>query len=344
MPSKYIFFVAGPFHLICINEVIKNSKITDFDIYYLKKDNYLVNKQIYETYKFLKMSRMKDLIFSKFKFIQIFQLLLFTYKLKIISKKYDLNFFILDFRNSFLHFLRSIFINSPFILIDDGTSSFMNYSKYMEKKIFLPYEQYAGFYGKIKKYFLFRNKFRYLLYKEIDIFSIYANDLGLKNKNYNSLYFFKKALSKFKKKYDKSLVFFSGTKLSERGAISLNDELKLTMKINNYWKKKGKTMVYVAKRTSSKKKIEIFEKNSIKTISFDQPLEIALVMNNVFDIPSYFCSFGSTLDKTISLLYEKINIYLIEFSDINISRDLEEDLKLSKIMMKYIKNQKILKI
>lgn len=344
MPSKYIFFVAGPLHLICINEVIKNNNIKNFTIYYLKKKNYSVDKQIYETYKFLKMNRMQDLIFSEFKFIQIFQLLLFIYKLKIESKKYDLNFFILDFRNSLLHFLRSIFINSSFILIDDGTSSFMNYSKYMEKKIYLPYEQYAGINGKIKKYFLFRNKFRYLLYKEIDIFSVYSKELGLKDKNHNSLYFFKKVLSKYKKKYDKSLVFFSGTKLSERGAISLNDELRLTMKINAYWKKKGKTMIYVAKRTSSKKKMEIFEKNYIKTIFFEQPLEIALVTNNIFDIPGYFCSFGSTLDKTISLLYERINIYLIEFSDIKISRDLEEDLKLSKIMMKYIKNQKILKI
>ena len=98
------------------------------------------------------------------------------------------------------------------------------------------------------------------------------------------------------------------------------------MKINNYWKKKGKQWSMLPREQVQKEKIEIFEKNSIKTISFDQPLEIALVMNNVFDIPSYFCSFGSTLDKTISLLYEKINIYLIEFSDINISRDLEEDL------------------
>jgi len=148
--------------------------------------------------------------------------------------------------------------------------------------------------------------------------------------------------TKFKKKIDKNLVFFSGTKLSERNAISLSDELKLTIKINEYWKKKGKRMIYIAKRTSSIKKLDIFEKNNIQVLSFNQPLEIALITNENFLLPKYFCSFGSTLDKTISMLYPQINIFLVQFKNINISEDLANDLKISVMMKKYIKNQRLI--
>ena len=339
-----IFFVAGPLHLICANEYISQYKIKNYHIYYLKTPNIIVHNQILETHLFLGLKKMHTIYFSNNKLLQFLQILKFSYLIKKNFLNYSKTFFIMDFRNSFMHFLRSIFINSEFVLIDDGTSSFMNFYKYIDKKIFLPFNQYESISGKINKFLLFRGKFRELLYKKINIYSIYSFDMGFKKYNYNSLSFLKKKLNKLKKKIDQNLVFFSGTKLSERNVISLSDELKLTIKINEYWKKKGKRMIYIAKRTSSLEKLKILEKNHIEIFSFDHPLEIALITNENFLLPKYFCSFGSTLDKTISMLYPKINIYLVHFKNINIAKDLEDDLNLSVIMKKYIKNQRLINL
>ena len=339
-----IFFVAGPLHLICISEYVNQFKIKNYYIFYLKTSNKNIHRQILETHLFLGLKKMHSLNFSKFKMIKFFQIIKLCYFLYTNFLNYSKTFFLMDFRNSLMHFLRSIFINSEFVLIDDGTSTYMNFEKYISKKIYLPFNQYESFFGKINKLILFRGKFRTLLYKKIYIYSIYSFDMGFNRNCQNYLKFLKIKLSKLKKKFDQNLVFFSGTKLSERNAMSLSDELKLTIKINNYWKKKGKKMIYIAKRTSSLNKLEIFKKNNIETFSFDQPLEISLMTNKTFLLPKYFCSFGSTLDKTISIIYPQLNLYLIKFKNIRISKELEADLNLSHVMKKYVKNQKLINI
>ena len=50
-----------------------------------------------------------------------------------IQKKLP-TFVIIDFRNTFMHYLRALFHNSRFILIDDGFQTYVN-CKYIEKNL-----------------------------------------------------------------------------------------------------------------------------------------------------------------------------------------------------------------
>ena len=112
----------------------------------------------------------------------------------------------------------------------------------------------------------------------------------------------KKKVNKVLKK-DNSLVLFVGTKLSERGIISLNEELAILKKIKSYWDNRGKKLLYIAKRTSSDEKlIQIKKKLSIDCLKFSLPLEIAL-KNEFNKLPFAVCSHGSALDFTLHKIY-----------------------------------------
>ena len=341
---KLIGFAAGPLHIICINEYIKKFKIKSYEIYLFNNKTDLVNKQINITVDFLKLRNIKNHKTSRINFISKIQNIIFALKLWQVDKNSNPSFLIMDFRNTLMHFLRYLFINSKFTLIDDGTSTFFNYQKYIKRKHFLPHRQYDNLFGYFNKYIIFNYKFRELLYKEIEIFTIYANELNLPLEHYNNLNFLKEKLKKNKFVYDNSTVFFSGTKLAERGAMSYGDEISLIMKISDYWKKRNKRLIYVTKRTTSEKKISMLKKKSIDCVSFDLPLEIALFIYSNKSIPKDFCSFGSTLDKTLPLLYKNLKVHLINFKGVKVSEELKEDLDLSKQMTLLSKDFNIIKI
>ena len=63
----------------------------------------------------------------------------------------------------------------------------------------------------------------------------------------------------------------------ERGEITLDEELKILDKIKLYWERRGKTLIYIAKRTSSNKKLDLIKKKlSMKCIRFNLPLKLLL--------------------------------------------------------------------
>lgn len=327
---KLISFAAGPLHIICINEYIKKFKIKSYEIYVFENRTENVNKQIKITVNFLKLRNIKFHKNSKINLISKIQNIIFALKLWQVNKYSNPSFLIMDFRNTLMHFFRYLFSNSKFTLIDDGTSTFFNYQKYIKKKHFLPHRQYDNLLGYFNKYLIFNFKFRELLYKEIEIFTIYAKELNLSINQYNDLNLLKEKITKKKFRYDNSKVFFSGTKLAERGAMSYEDEISLIMKIRDYWKKRNKKFIYITKRTTSQKKIKMLQKELIECISFDLPLEIALFIYLKKGIPKNFCSFGSTLDNTLPLLYNNIKVHSINFEDVKVTEELKEDLYLSK--------------
>lgn len=334
--KKIICFIAGPFHIICLNEYLRKNKllINKLEIYYIHNSNFLVTTQVLNTFNFYGFKQYKILNISNNIFIKFFQFLFFNLKLKIQNKNSeDLIFLLIDFKNSFLHSFRSLFLKSKFILIDDGSSTYMEYQRYIVKGYYLPFKQYQDFRGKFFKYIFYRSNFRRLLFIPFDIFTIYARELNLSHDCLNNLSYLKnKILNKNNKKisFNNNLVFFSGTKLSERGAMPMDIEVKLLINLKNYWKNKRKDMIYVTKRTTSIEKIKLLEKNKINCISFDLPLEIAMSTLDNRRIPRYFCSFGSTLDQSLKMIYPGIKIYLVVFDIKDTRKDLKSDLKYSK--------------
>ena len=320
----YLFFSAGPLHLINNFEFIKKKKIKNYKIFiFLNKSN-TVNMQIRSTIKTLNLKNCESINWSFFKPIRFFQYIFFATKINQQYSKKKITFLISDFKNSFFHFLRIFFQNSKFILIDEGIGTLIAYKKYLSRNIYLPIDHYNKYTFNIFK-FLLPKTLDILLKTKIGIFSYYLNHIKDKEVIINDLVNVKKKLGKVNKK-NNSVVFFSGTRLSERGALTLSEELKILEKINLYWKKRGKELIYISKRTTSDVKLNLIKKKlCINYIKFKLPLELAIGYEYK-RIPFAHCSHGGTLHTTLKKIYNiktvifvpqkhKKSIYLDNFDD-----------------------------
>jgi hypothetical protein len=339
-PLSYIFFAATPFHLICINEIHKANPSKNFElILMLYKQNNFANKQIYKTLKILGYEKYTVLHLNYNPVVNYFMNLIFIRKLLKRTHSNNLTITMIDFRNSFMHSLRLFFKDAKFILIDDGFQTYSAYEKYIKYGYYITYDRYLNSNGLILRWIYFGQEYKYLLRKKIDIFSIYVKDFDLYEKSffYNDLSHLKKFISVNScKNLDANEVFFIGGKASERGAMSLNDELFYVDWLNSYWKSKGKTMTYIAKRSSSEEKLMLIKKIGINVLRFDLPLEMALIYEKT--LPGVICSTGSTLLKTLPMLYDGIQFFMIDISSFYKNFSDKEEAKFSQ---KFCENKNI---
>ena len=317
--SKSIYLAASPLQLICIKEYIIKNNIKEYDLILFlhntkKTDNELALKQIFLTLHKLKLRNYKIFWTPKIRLIRfIFEIFLI---INIKKKKMNNNlmFIIFDFRNIFLQSLRRYFRNSEFILIDDGFYTYVAQENYMKRNIFLPVDKYKTFEGQISKLLYYGKSFNKLKETPIKIFTIYADEISNPNAEMNNLTFLKSKANATKGKISDDLVFFTGTGMVERGALKLEQELSLIKTTNKYWNKRQKSMYYIGKRSTSKRKLQVFEENGIKTLQFDLPLEI--ILSERKEVPGHICTLGSTLQKSLSLIFNnKINFYFINISN-----------------------------
>ena len=305
----YFFFSAGPLHLINNFELIKKLKIKNYKIFIFSNKSKTVNLQVRNTIKILNLKNCENINWSFFSIIRFFQFIIF---IKNINRQYSgkkITFIISDFKNSFFHFLRVFFYNSKFILIDEGFGTLIAYKKYFSKGIYFPIDQYNKYVLKILKYLL-SSSFRIMLDTKIYIFSIYYDHMKDKDVIKNDLKYIKKKLNKNYNK-DNSVVFFSGTKLSERGSISLKEELRILKRIKLYWDKRGKKLIYIAKRTTSDEKLILIKKKLlIDFIRFNLPLELAICYEYK-KLPYAHCSHGGTLHTTLKKIYNVKSVVFV---------------------------------
>ena len=124
--------------------------------------------------------------------------------------------------------------------------------------------------------------------------------------------------------YSDTLIYFAGSRMAEKGILTMEEEIQLIVKINDYWAEKGKKMIYVGKRvtrgTPSENKMKRIEEKSIPVVFFDLPLELALIEAKSKMIPTTICSFGSTLNTTLPMLHPNIDAYLVEIKDVKDTR------------------------
>ena len=330
----HVCFAAGPLHLMSIKELIQINPNSKFYIFLmLYKDNIMVNKQMFRSVELLKLKNIHEIYLYKSKFLNICQNLILAKKISVKYKKKLPTFVIIDFRNTFMHYLRALFHNSKFILIDDGFQTYVNYKKYIEKKIYLPYLNYYGLFGRLNKFIHFGLQFNKLYSKEFELFSIYAKELRISDKYFNQLTCINKIKSKKEFEYDDDSVFFCGTKLVERGVLTMEEELNIVKKLRDYWLSENKKLIYIAKRTSSEVKLNKIKNDlSVEVINFDLPLELALL--EYHKLPSIVCSLGSTLNKTLPMIYNKINTYLINVNEIEKKSEVVESWTYSRQILK----------
>jgi len=313
----YVCFAVSPLHLICIKELANLHKNDTFVVYcFLYSRNNMVYDQIIKTIKLLNLDNVSEVLMPKNNIMGAFKRLAFAYSILNKYKSQRSTFVIFDFRNTFLHSLRRLFIDSRFILIDDGFATYESYHLFIKKSYYLPFSQYKGFQGNINKFIHFGLQYNYLLNKKIDIFTIYARELKLSKDSFNDLGFLREQLEGISPNYSDKLVFFAGSRFAEKDILTIEEEIAVIEKIYHYWLEKGKEMIYIGKRVEkgkiSEKKIKSIEEKSIPVLFFDLPLELALIETKPQEMPTIICSFGSTLNKTLPMIYKEIDAYVVE--------------------------------
>ena len=164
------------------------------------------------------------------------------------------------------------------------------------------------------KYLYFGPDFNRLCNTPFRIFSIFADEIDNPLAEFNDLCELRKRVNISHRKLNYEKVFFIGTGMVERGAVSLKQELELVKFVNQYWKLRGKIMYYIGKRATSAEKLRVFRENGIKTLQFELPLE--LVLTELDDLPGYIFSLGSTLQKSVPiLLNNKIECYYLNVEE-----------------------------
>ena len=314
-----LYFAASPVQLICIDELRKKDCSENFKLFlFLRKNSHYANSQMYLTAELLGFKKYKIYWLPEIRIIEIFYEMLFIFQLKLSFKSkfkiHNLHFVIFDFRNLFLQSLRRFFPESKFTLIDDGFYTYVAHDKYMKRDIYLPIDNLKSFTGKIAKLFYFGSSYERLKKSSFNLFTIYADEINNKNAQMNNLSNLKERILIRDRKFDENKVYFIGTGMVERGSVEIEQELGLIKKLNEYWHKRGKEMYYIAKRRTSKEKLNIFHLNGIKTLKYNLPLE--LVVTQIDNIPLHYCSLGSTLQKSLQLILgNKIKVYKIDFED-----------------------------
>lgn len=310
---KYIAFAASPNQLISIKEYIYQKNIDNYLLYIFFTKNLRTNNELHSTLKILKLKKIIKITRNNNYILTLMKNILLLINLFFKYKKIKKTFIITDFLNTFYHMFRLFFKESKFILVDDGMAIFWIYQKYLSRKIYLPINQRKSFFNNKFKIVNFFFNFDFLKNKKFDVFTMYADELKLHRKYKNKLIYLKN-LRKKKYNFNKDLVYIIGTKYFESDILKLDEEIKILKKIDNFWK--NKNCVYVAKRTTSIKKILFIKKHlNIPIIYFKFPLEIALI-NSKKELPLYVCSMGSGLDFTLPALFKKIDYYLINFNSL----------------------------
>ena len=269
---------------------------------------------MYKTFKKLNLTVYESIWMPKNKYLRVIFEIFFILKLKAKYRQRKLSFVIIDFRNIFMQSLRRFFDDSKFTLIDDGFYTYVAYENFISKNLYLPVTRYSNIVGKFKRWLYFGQSYNKLINRPINLFTIYADEIVNKNIKFNQLTELRKINVNNKGKIYENLVYFIGTGMPERGAIKIDHELKLIKSLKNYWSKKGKEFYYVGKRATSKEKLLYFNNNGIKTLQFELPLELVLIETD--KIPKHICHMGSTLAKSLTLIFdEKIDFYFIDIID-----------------------------
>ena len=306
---KNIFLIASPLQVICAYE---------FSRKYLSEKNIICpiyinnatlrNKQIKNTIEFFNFENIKNIYIGKpflSKVNQIYAVCQFIFlRMKLGGGNYRLIFG--DFRDKTMHFSRIFFKPKETFVIDDGFASYLAGKKYLSKSIFLPNV------NKFEEFILrILCQYKYLRESKLSLFSIYSElligDIFLQN----DLKSVRKKIKNKNKKYDESMAFYVGTKLSERGALTLADELKILKSSLIYINSIGKECTYFAKRSTSKKKLDLIEALGYKIYIPEYPLELFLINSEY--LPSLICGFGSSVFSNLPKLFPNLKSLILKY-------------------------------
>jgi len=308
-----LLLVSSPLQLLCAITLLNNLNISNFYVYFfVRKTNLMCldhMQNLFELYGF--NSRGSRIIFlpsnaslcllvvllnvAFFRFLNIFSCPLLIFG---------------DFYNVHFHASRLLFSPSHTFVVDDGFSSFRALRDFIVDDIFFPSSK--------DSYKL--NPFSFLLSKKpFHFFSLYTKYFSLSPLRTQCNLLPPPHTSQVRST-NRLLCYFIGTKLSERGAISLDSEIRLMRNILIYYERMSIKCIYIAKRTTSHLKLSKLHEMGYDIRIPHLPLEYDMFA--LGELPAIVSGFGSSLFCSLhslfpSLEYHSFNIrpYLLNRND-----------------------------
>lgn len=314
---SHLIFVASPFHAWMAKEYLHANGLTDYQIILWLHDQHThyAKAQLNNTIDYLNL---RNIITFEFPSSTLKRLIFERQFIQHLKQKNFQNILFFDFRNLFLHSIRRIFKKTNFILIDDGFSTVIAWSKSLNSYQYLPKPQ--SFYHKIIFSYYFTTEKGWLNAKSFKIFTIFSDYVkGNEVSENNLMYVRNRRLRADTDERFNNCVLVLGTRLVRRGLMEETDEMKILSQLELYWQSTGKRLVYVAKRSSNNDDLDRVASLGISIFQPELPIELELCSGGY--LPHAICSFGSTAMRSIRLLFPEVPVYYIKSETISKRRD-----------------------
>ena len=245
--------------------------------------------------------QLQHFLLSRNQFVNLIKISLYSVYLRILNLRHSIVFAFADFYNTHFHLSRLLFDPDTTYLLDDGFSSFKAISSEIKDKKYIPSNSW------ISKNTILSNL---LSHRRFQVYSIYAKYFPassnlecceiLPSSNEPNIVL------------EPNTCIFIGTKLAERGAISLETEILIMKKVLEHYQQSSLNCIYYAKRTSSPYKLDMLRQLGFKVLLLDIPFEIYL--QKLISQPVIISGFGSTLFSTAYSLFPTIKYQFIDIS------------------------------
>ncbi|MBE2167289.1 MULTISPECIES: polysialyltransferase family glycosyltransferase [unclassified Cobetia] len=185
-----------------------------------------------------------------------------------ITKKYQNkvnNLCMGEFRSAWMHDIKERISPLNLYLSDDGAAIITVKKQYIDK----------GIHHVSKK----KENIEHDNYSRPIIFTSFLNDSKKERIIHNDYRILRSKNDT--KQVDDELVLYFGSKYSEGGIMSLENELSLIEKVNSYYSKKNKKLIYIPHRGDSEKKLSLIEGTlGVETNSLGLPAELYILTLN----------------------------------------------------------------
>ncbi|MEC7644231.1 polysialyltransferase family glycosyltransferase [Idiomarina sp.] len=201
--------------------------------------------------------------------------------------------FIGEFREQWMHYMRSVTLAERTILIDDGAATIAAKENFLDKGVFFPETLWAG-QGTVKN--LVRNiiyaslRRNNILMQEIELASAFARDDSVYKVDYSNI---RKLFTSAQTAEATAQILFFGSKYSEIGIVSKAYELRFLTAVSAFYKARGLTVTYVAHRDESADKLSLISSQlGFQVVHAEMPAEIFIAerANSIEEIAGAYTS------------------------------------------------------
>lgn len=306
----FVYIVESPLQALCALEINLQNPDASHHIYYREfgSERERNNKQTNQIICMADWSVCQSLSHDARgwrKHLQIRQTLAYF---RTRYSKYKVSLYLGEYRAQWMHFARAAIRPSQTTFLDDGAASIYVIKDFINKHIFYPFPLWK---------YSWRSNFRSLFYiglldkNEMDkpvqintLFHAFEKDDRVTHLNLECI------LGKYKnpKQAFGNKIYYFGSKYSEAGVLTLDDEVAFLNLVFSYYKEKGyQNIFYIAHRDETDEKLEIIRKSiGFNVLYFDETAELNLIKS--LELPKEISGAYTTVLNNMKVLFPGVKI------------------------------------